>query len=701
MKPPADNPFIHPQQPSFVPTAELSVRQAEGEAAQLREAVSYHDYRYYAIDDPVIADGTYDLLFRRLQELEASFPQLRSPDSPTQRIGALPREELAEVDHLAPMLSLESSHEEMKIREFDERLRRNLGIEQLTYVAEPKFDGLSVEVVYRQGRLERGATRGDGYRGEDVTDNLRTIPSLPLRLLNTPPALIAVRGEVYIPLEGFHRLNRQRLEEGEDPFANPRNAAAGAIRMLDPSITASRPLDVFFYDILAVEWGPARASTSTPPDSHLQELERLRGLGFKVNGRSRRCQGIDEVIDYHQRLERERDDLSYEIDGVVIKVDGLEQQRTLGMRSRSPRWAFAYKFAPRLEVTAVKDIVLQVGRTGILAPVALLAPVEVGGVTISRASLHNYDQVREKDIRPGDQVRVARAGDVIPYVVERVESEVDAKRPSPFEMPGRCPVCGSEVARDGAYFVCTGGLSCPAQLLGSVQHYASRHALDIEGLGEKTVQQLIDRGLIGKSLPDLYRLRVEDLLPLDLFGEKKAQKLVAAIEKSKETTLGRFIYALGIRHIGEHTADVLAAELGDIEVLMEADEETLTGIREVGPEVAGSVRKFFAQSRNRDVVQALLESGVRPHVAQRQRLFEGQRFVITGSLEHWSRPELADLLEGLGARMTSSVSHQTDYVVVGKKPGSKASRAEELGVRTIDEAELIELLRQHGATVEC
>jgi len=695
MERPADNPRVEPHEPDFTPVDELSEEEAGEEADLLREALRYHDHRYYVLDDPVIADGLYDRLFSRLQELEEAWPDLRTDDSPTRRVGGVVRDELPTVEHLAPMLSLDSGHEEAAVREFDQRVRRGLEADgEVDYVAELKFDGLSIELVYRDGGLERAATRGDGVRGEDVTENVRTIGSVPLRLGGAPPPLLAVRGEVYMPLAGFHAMNRERVERNEEPFANPRNAAAGALRVLDSSITASRPLDAVFFDILAVEWDDG------PPGSHRSELEALEGWGFKVDGRTRAMQGIDAAIDYHHELEEARDDLPYEIDGIVLKVDSREARERLGVRSRSPRFAFAYKFAPRLEVTTVEDIVISVGRTGILTPLALLAPVEVGGVTISRASLHNYDQVRDKDVRPGDRIRVARAGDVIPYVVERVDERPDDERPPPFEMPDSCPVSGSDIVRDGAYFVCTGGLSCPAQLQGSVIHYASRPALDIEGVGEKTVLQLMDADLIQDSVVDLYDLTFDDLLPLEGFAETKAENLVEAVEASKDTTLGRFIYALGIRHVGEHVADVLARELGDIHAVMDAEEERLQEIREIGPEVAHSIREFFDQEENREVVERLLERGVEPRVEERRDVFDGERFVITGGLDRRTRDETDDLLDRLGARVTSSVSGRTDWVVVGENPGSKADRARELDVEILDEEGLVRLLRDRGVTVD-
>ncbi len=701
MKPPADNPFVDPGgEVSFAPVESCERRELALEAARLAAAINYHDHRYYVLDAPRIADGTYDKLFRRLQAIEEAHPDLRGADSPTRRVGGAVRSELPEVEHRAPMQSLDSGADEEAVREFDERVRKALEVEAVDYIGELKFDGLSIEVVYLDGVLETGSTRGDGVRGEQVTDNLRTIASIPLRLNDGAPPMLAVRGEVYVPLEGFHRLNRQRLERGEEPFANPRNLAAGALRQLDSSITAQRPLDAYFYDILAVEWGGGAA-----PTCHREELDVLRALGFKVNDRGRACAGIDEAIAYHHELEEERDDLPYEIDGVVIKVDRLDYQQSLGTRSRSPRWAMAYKFAPRLEITTIEDIVLQVGRTGILTPVAQLAPVEVGGVTISRASLHNYDQVIDKDIRPGDKVRVARAGDVIPYVVERVDDRPDSERPAPFEMPGRCPVCDSHVVRDGARFVCTGGVSCRAQLVGAVQHYASRHALDIEGLGEKTVRQLLDEGLINASIVDIYALTVEKLVPLERFGEKKARNLVDAIEARKEISLGRFIYGLGIRHVGAHVAEVLAREFGDVRALMDADVDRLVGVHEIGPGSAESVVQFFAEPHNRGVVERLLEAGVAPQTETRpddahKGAFDGERFVVTGALVRWSRDEVGALLEGAGARVTSSVSKQTAFVVVGDQPGSKARKAEEAGVPVLDEDAFVDLLRDRGISVD-
>ncbi len=605
-------------------------------------------------------------------------------------------ESLPEVEHTAPMLSLDSSGDLERVLEFDDRARRSLERERIDYVAEPKFDGISIEIVFENGTYVRAATRGDGYSGEQVTEQVRTIKSLPLCLAAAEsPTLLAVRGEILMPLAGFHAMNRARVEAGDEPFANPRNATAGAIRQLDVAAAAARPLDLFLYDVLACEGAEL-------PATHSETLEWLRELGLKVERDVARCDGIEAAVEYHDRLEATRDDLPYEVDGVVIKVDRRADQDALGFRSRNPRWAFAHKFAPREEVTRIEDIALQVGRTGIIAPVALLAPVEVGGVTISRASLHNYDQVRDKDIRPGDSVRVHRAGDVIPYVVERVDARPDSERPAPFEMPETCPVCGSDVEREGAYFVCTGGVSCPAQLNGAIEHWASRSALDIEGLGGKTVRQLTEAGLVSSSVADLYVLTRKQLLELELFGELKADNLLAALQKSKATSLGRLINAFGIRHVGEHVAEVLANEFGSIAALMAADEETLTGVHEVGPRVAHNVREYFGQARNREIVERLVALGIDPQVekSEEAQILEGEKFVITGTLSRMSRQEAGALLSDLGARVTSSVSGKTDFVLVGENPGSKAAKAESLGVPVLDEDEFLALLAERGYSAE-
>lgn len=687
------NPYLEPASTSFRSLDELDSSEAESEARLLAEAIRTHDHQYYVLDAATIGDSRYDALFVRLEAIEAVFPELRSAESPTARVAGGVLASLREAVHLAPMLSLDSSADEEKVREFDGRVARELDLERVPYVVELKFDGISIEIVFRDGTYERAATRGDGVRGEDVTENVRTIRSVPLRLradAGPVPSLLSVRGEVLMPLAGFQAMNRRRIERDLDPFANPRNATAGAIRQLDTAAAAWRPLDVFFYDVLAIE------GAELPP-THWETLAWMRQLGLKVSRQAHRCADIVEAIAVHDELDGARDELPYEIDGVVIKVDGRQHQEELGARSRTPRWAFAHKFVPREEVTRVDGIALQVGRSGIIAPVALLAPVEVGGVTISRASLHNYDQVRAKDIRSGDSVRVHRAGDVIPYVVERVDDRRDDERSAPFEMPESCPVCGSHVERDGAYFVCTGGIACAAQLNGAIQHWASRHALDIEGLGTKTVGQLTDADLVTDSVADLYRLTTDQLLSLELFGELKASNLVAAIDVSRSTTLARFIYALGIRHVGEHVAEVLAREFGDLGLLAEADEQRLLRVHEVGPQVAHTVREFFAAPRNCRVIDDLLELGVKPLAEERgESVFEGEKFVVTGTLNTMSRGEVATLLERSGGRVTSSVSAKTDYVVVGDSPGAKADKAATLGVTILNEQELLAMLRERG-----
>lgn len=697
----SDNPYLHAGPYDFAPITELGEESARAEVDRLVEAIRHHDRQYYVLDAPSISDGGYDRLFARLLELEEAFPQLQRDDSPTGRVAGGLLESLPEAEHLAPLLSLDSSGDTDRVLEFDDRARRALELDDLVYVAEPKFDGISIEIVFEGGVYARAVTRGDGYTGEQVTEQVRTIKSLPLRLAPAAgdnvavPTLLAVRGEILMPLAGFHAMNRGRVERDEEPFANPRNATAGAIRQLDAVAAASRPLDVFFYDVLAVE------GVALPP-THWETMAWLRDLGLKVEREVALCTGIQEAIAYHDRLEAQRDDLPYEIDGVVIKVDDRQQQVELGFRSRNPRWAFAHKFAPREEITRIEDIALQVGRTGIIAPVALLAPVEVGGVTISRASLHNYDQVRAKDIRPGDSVRVHRAGDVIPYVVERVDDRPESERPAPFEMPSVCPVCASDVERDGAYFVCTGGILCGAQLNGAIEHWASRSALDIEGLGGKTVRQLTGAGLVKDSVADLYMLTREQLLSLDLFGDLKADNLVEAIAASRKTSLARLIYAFGIRHVGEHVAEVLANEFGDMRALMAADEERLTAVHEVGPRVAHNVREFFGQERNRAVVEQLFVLGMNPQVAlsDAPAIFAGDKFVVTGALARFTRQAIGELLVQLGARVTSAVSSKTDYVVVGENPGSKATKAAGLGVPVLNEDEFIALLAERGYTLE-
>jgi DNA ligase (NAD+) len=661
----------------------------ENEIETLREAIHFHDHRYFVLNSPVIADDVYDTLFSTLVELEERYPELITPDSPTQRIGGEVLGELRKVEHSRSMLSLDSTTDHEKILDFDDFIKRNLGEEEVTFVCEPKFDGLSVELVYVNGLFVRGSSRGDGVVGEEITENLKTIRSIPLRLRGDSsgiPAFLSVRGEVYMPREGFQVMNRGRIERGEEPFANPRNAAAGTLRQLDPKVVAGRPLDTYVFDLLVIEGVSFK--------THSEAIEGLNRWGFNVNERIAHCLTIQDAVSYHKTMQEERDSLPYEIDGIVIKVDRLGFREALGEKERSPRWAIAYKFEPRHEVTRVADIVIQVGRTGILTPVALLDPVNVGGVTISRATLHNYDEMVRKDVRRGDMVRVARAGDVIPDVVERVDDRADSQRENRLGMPDRCPVCDSDVVRDGAFYRCTGGLSCRSQLIGSVLHYASRGGMDIGGMGGKTVATFLRNGLIKESVADLYGIRREDLLNLEGFAEKSADNLLDAIEKSKKRSFPRFIYSLGIPQVGEHMARLLAEKFENLLSLMKATREELEAVHEIGPEVAEAIIGFFGSKSNQVIIKKLFESGVELKTEKREGVLEGMRFIFTGVIKRYSRGEIKRLMEGLGAVVTSSVSRNVDYLVVGEEPGSKLEQARKKGVRVIDEEEFYKFLEE-------
>lgn len=672
--------------------------EAKTRIAELSAEVREHDHRYYVLDQPSISDAAYDRLMRELKQLEEQFPDLRAPDSPTQRVGGGLREGFKKVPHVRPMLSLDSLMQESEVTEFDARVRKGLGLDEgglfasdVEYMAEPKFDGLSIELVYEDGVLACGSTRGDGETGEDVTENLRTVRAIPLRLRDEGPAArgtVAVRGEVLIPLAAFAELNRTLIAAGEEPFANARNAAAGTVRQLDPSITAGRRLDFFAYEVTSAE-PPGRGKNPFPTQQSM--LDALRAWGFHVESGVRHCRGLTEALAFHADLMARRDDLPYEIDGVVIKVDDRGAQTRLGMRSRSPRWAVAYKFPPREEVTEVLDIVVQVGRTGKLTPVAQLKPVDVSGVTVSRATLHNQDELDRKDVRIGDTVRVRRAGDVIPEVVE-VLADRRPKGTKRFELPMKCPVCGAEVEREGAAHRCTNGLSCPAQLEGHLVHFAMRGAMDIAGLGEKTVKQLLDKRLVG-DLSDLYHLTPIHLVELDGFAEKSIDNLLAALEASKKPRLDRFLFALGIEHVGETVARLLADHFGSLEALREAGPEQLQDIRGIGPEVAESVHHFFANARNRKVLDRLVKAGVRPQAEQRPtgpRVLDGEVMVFTGGLESMPRPDAQRLAERHGARIAGSISKKVTLVVAGPGAGSKLEDARRLGIPVIDEAEFLE-----------
>jgi DNA ligase (NAD+) len=657
----------------------------------LRDEIRRHDYLYYVKDRPGVSDSQYDLLFRELVELEQAHPEFVTPDSPTQRVGAPPLDELLKVPHEQPMLSLDSIVDEREVQTFDQRMKRELETTSVAYSAEPKFDGLSVELVYDHGVFTRGATRGDGTTGEDVTVNLRTIRSLPLQLQahSSLPDHLVVRGEVYMRLDDFQSLNRRMTERGDEAFANPRNAAAGSLRQLDSAVAAARPLVVTCYEIMALS-GPA-------PSTHWDELETMAQWGLPIPDSERRrlCASIDDVVTFHRETDLVRDQLPYEIDGVVVKVNRRDWQSRLGMKSRSPRWAIAYKFAPRKEITVVQDIVVSVGRTGTLTPVALLKPVEVGGVTISRATLHNADEVARKDIRVNDTVKVERAGDVIPAIAERVPVP-DEQRRDPFCMPDRCPVCGSTVGRDGAYFYCTGQSACGAQLKGAIEHFASKYALNIDGLGKKTVAQLVDKKL-AQSLADLYRLKIDDLATLDGFADRSARLLLDSIAGSKTVPLDRFLMGLGIRQVGQHIAKVLAREFGSLDRIMSADRDRFQQIREIGPEISESLVAYWSEPHNREVIAQLLELGVQvAHGSaagdRMNSTLAGNTFVFTGGLDHFTRDSAKLAVEAAGARVSSSVSKKTSYLVVGRDPGSKLEQARTLGVTILTEQEFASLI---------
>ncbi|KPJ94118.1 MAG: hypothetical protein AMS18_04370 [Gemmatimonas sp. SG8_17] len=667
---------------------------AEARVRELHAALRHHDYLYYVKDQPEISDSEYDGLFRELRELEAQFPDLVTPDSPTQRVGGVPLDDFPKIRHAAPMLSLDSAQTEQALVRFDERVRKALGVDQVAYVVEPKLDGASVELVYEHGVLVRASTRGDGAVGEGVTENVRTIAAVPLRLRSTnevPPGLLAIRGEVIMRIGAFEQLNEKLLAEGKSPFANPRNAAAGSLRQLDPQVTAGRPLDICLYDVLAGEGLRLRTQWDI--------LGALESWGLRVNDLPRRVSSVDEIVDYHQDLQHRRDDLEYEIDGVVVKLDDLGARDVLGATSHHPRWAFAFKFPPRKEVTRILKIVLSVGRTGVVTPGALLRPVELGGVTVGRANLHNREEVARKDIREGDLVRVQRAGDVIPQVLERV-SEPGRKREPPYRMPRHCPSCGSELAERGPFTVCPNGYECPAQLAARLEHFASRDALDIEGLGEETAKLLVDQGMV-RRLPDLFELEPGDLVKLDGFAEKSAGNLVAAIERAARVELHRFLYGLGIPEVGVTVAKSLATHFRSFDVIRTCPRAELETVDGVGPKMAEQIESFFWNTTNAAILDDLLAGKVVLVEAAggEAAALRGLKFVFTGGLVKMPRRRAQELVESLGARVVSSVSRETDYVVVGADPGSKYDKAVAIGVTTLSEDGFIDLLRESGVEV--
>ncbi|MGH7799400.1 MAG: NAD-dependent DNA ligase LigA [Thermodesulfobacteriota bacterium] len=695
----------------------MSKGKAKRRVEKLKREIERHNYLYYVESNPEISDAEYDALLEELRNLEALYPELVTPDSPTRRVSGYVAEGFNLVEHRVPMMSIDNISTEDDALEFDKRVKRFLGIEvsqkssqmstsrdltqDIGYAAEPKFDGVSASLTYENGAFIQGATRGDGKVGEEVTINLKTIKTIPLRISdsgyriseNIPhpairiPKFIEIRGEVILPIESFRRLNKGLSEAGEPIFANPRNAASGSLRQLDSGITAKRPLDFYAWgigEVIGYEF-----------KTQWEIIQKLRGWGFKTEKRIMHCKNINEAISYYHEMESIRDDLPYEADGVVIKVDRLDYQRELGTTAKHPRWSIAYKFKPRQATTKIRDIVVQVGRMGLLTPVANLHPVKIGGVTVRRSTLHTEELIREKDIRIGDTVLVERAGDVIPEIVKPiVENRTGEEKP--FIMPKSCPSCGTKVEKDGAYYYCP-NLSCPAQLKGRIKHLASRRAFDIDGLGEKIVEQFMKEGLI-KDLADILYLKKDDFIDLERFAEKSASKLAEEIEKSKRITFDRFIHALSIRHVGERLAQVLAQNFPNLDALIEASEERLMEIPTVGPEVAKSIVDFFKEKKNRKVIEQMLAAGVKVEYkfkkvgAIHELPLRGKTFVFTGTLQSFARDEAKRLVEGLGGRVSTSVTKKTDYVVVGEDPGSKLDVAKSLEIKTIDEEEFKKLI---------
>ncbi len=660
------------------------------QASSLREQLNYHNYRYYILDDPEIPDAEYDRLFKALQNLESSSPELQTPDSPTQRVGSKPVTEFSKVDHSVPMLSLANAFNKVDIEDFNKRIIDKLEIEEVEYIAEPKLDGLAVSLLYMEGVLVRGATRGDGNTGEDITQNVRTISTIPLHLIGKDyPRTLEVRGEVIITKNGFEELNVRQRENEEKQYANPRNAAAGSLRQLDSKITAGRPLVMICYGIGEVKGGAL-------PGRHSDILEKLSQWGFRIAPEIDVIKGFLPCIEYYNAVLKVRDTLPYEIDGVVYKINRLDQQKEMGFVSRAPRWAIAYKFPAQEEMTKLLAIDIQVGRTGALTPVARLEPVFVGGVTVTNATLHNQDEIERKDVRVGDTVIVRRAGDVIPEVV----SSVLSRRPKGlrrFKMPSKCPVCGSDVERQEGESAlrCIGGLFCDAQRKEAIKHFSSRRALDIEGLGDKLVEQLIDEGLIHDPA-DLYLLSRQQYAALDRMAEKSAGNLIDSLQKSKSTTLARFLFALGILNVGETTAQNLAKHFGTIENLMKADSDTLIEVADIGPVVAKSIILFFKQKHNRDVIKKLTKVGLHWSDTEGSNAGEqplkGANFVLTGTMKNMTRDEAKARIQKLGGKVTASVSKKTNYVVVGAEPGSKLDKAQQLNIDLLDEKEFEKLI---------
>ena len=660
----------------------MNKKEAKKRIKRLRDEINYHNFKYYAENNPVISDYEFDQLLKELESLENQFPDLVTPDSPTQRVGGEPLEGFTTVEHKKTMLSLDNTYTYDELREFDERVKKN--VEDAHYVVEPKIDGTGVALLYEKGVLVRGATRGDGVRGDDITSNLKTIPSIPLRLREKTLKNVEVRGEVYFPLKGFRKYNRKQAEKGEAVFANPRNAAAGSLRQLDPKIVASRPLDIFIYTISFSEKDFL---------THEKAIKVLQKAGFRVNPLVKKVENMEEVIRYCEELEKKRETLDYEIDGAVIKVNSLAKQNELGETTKHPRWAIAYKFAAKQATTKLKDIVIQVGRTGTLTPVAILDPVPVGGVTVSRATLHNFDELKRKDVKIGDVVLVERSGDVIPQVVKSVKEKRTGNEKA-RRIPKKCPICGSKIVHieDEVAVRCPNRM-CPARLKWRIKYYASRDAMDIDHLGESTIDKLIENDLID-NIADLYNLKKEDILTLEGFKEKSAQNLLDSIKESKNQSLSRLIYGLGIRHVGKYAAQLLASQYNSIDILAKIDIEELKEIHGLGDKTAEAIGTFFATEENIELINKLKNIGIKTHevVRTEDMPLKGKKFVFTGGLQSLSRPDASDAVKQKGGIVSSSVSKDTDYVIVGEKPGSKYEKAKKMGLTILNEEEFKKLV---------
>ncbi len=662
------------------------------EVERLREEIEYHNYRYYVLADPVITDEEYDRLMKRLMELEKKYPQLVTPDSPTQRVGGKVLEGFKKVKHSTPMLSLDNTYDEKEIREFDRRVKKLLGTSEVEYVAELKIDGISIAIRYEDGRFRMGITRGDGIEGEDVSDNVKTIRSIPLRLRK--PLTIEVRGEIYMPVEEFKRVNEEREEEGLPPFANPRNATAGTIRQLDTRVVAGRNLDSFMYYVVDPE--------SYGIKTQWEALRFLKEIGFKVNPHSRLCSSIEEVIDYWKEWVERRHELDYWVDGVVVKVNSFEQQKILGATAKAPRWAIAFKFPAEQARTKIVGVTFQVGRTGVITPVAELQPVQLAGTTVKRATLHNFEYIKEKDIRLGDWVFVEKAGGIIPQVVKVIE-DLRTGEEKPIEPPKECPVCGGPVGKLDPSEVAIRCLNphCPAKLKRAILTFVSRDAMNIEGLGEKLVERLVDAGIV-KDIADIYYLTPFDLAQLGSgIGQRTIAKILKEIEESKSRPLDKLITGLGIPHVGSKLAKVLAENFESLEELADASLERLMKIEGIGEEVARSIVEYFRNEKTREIIEKLKKAGVNLRSsAKRSRVLRGLKFVVTGELERWSRKEIEDFIHSLGGEVSSSVSKKTDYLIVGRNPGSKLEKAKKLGVKTITEEEFVKLVKERAERFE-